>query len=751
MGEKGQTKNTEALDRIVKGLSTSFKNSALYPPGHPTLSTGIATLRACLESFFSASDKFELGVTPDNLLVNGAYPKEAGDPVYAEVSSYLHQRGAISVTFSRGITDDELLAFFKTLAADQRALAAAGGIAGSMPKSAHISLKQLDYSDILKAGYGAGDGSPAGDKDVWQSLVAIPDLAAGGELPVTKTEFLNNFLGDPERSATTLNKIYKEALAKVDDNATVGKMRSALIGISRYYDKKGGKEVSAVRKDIADIILRLDPALVSRLFEEGADGGPGAEFSDEVMSNLSDDTVADFIASLIGKEGTVSKHLVAFFDKVTHDKDRAGNMTALVADKLFDMKSLDKGVLSKMQESMKEMLRSDPKNNFLSEMYKMTVETFVDSNVGQAFRSEEFMRLARETGEFLKYDSLVRQEIKLALNILWLEREPESFRKLCEFLGGKFGETVDVLYVEVLREIYDLFMDKLSDVFRTDPGLKAHADRVIELITAQETLTRIVGLVRESGPFELNNIARILARTKPTSVRIVLDAYVAEEDEAYREQMARVISMMGPDIAGELVKRLDRAERLSPTATLGIFEIVKRIDPQETQRMARAMLRHTNARVRREALSAFVPKDPDDAEALLGILKTCPEDDDASAILYALLRSGEQKVLDHLLRFVRKGAPMKRHLLSVVKLCGDFKIRGSFTALKEILTARSFFRPAFNDAVRVAAVVSLAQIGTPESMELVTRAGSDPSGAVRRMSCIIRDLEKNKTGQAEGA
>lgn len=747
MAEQPQPKDVELFDRTVKSLAAAIKNSTLYPPGHPSFVSSITALKNLLDAWLSRTETLEIGIAPDNLLANGAYFKKEGDPLYAEVGSYLHQRGIISVAFKRGVPVAELEAFFAAVKCDPKACASSGGILKSMPKAGHILVREIDYSALLKVGGASREAPEPHDKDVWQSLVLVAAMRAGEELPLSKVEFLNTFLVNPEKSAGILNKIYKEALAKVDDNATVEKMRSALLGISRYFQRTGSADAMTVRKDIADIILRLDPALVARLFEEGAPGGAGAALSDEIMRDLSDDTVADFIASMVGREGAVNKHLLKFFDKLTHDGHRAGNMSALVADKLFDMRSLNKDLLGQLQSSVKEMLKTSPENSFLSEMYRMTVETFVDSSVGLAYRSDEYLRLARESAESLKFDSLQRQEVRLLLNLLWLERDPASFGKLCTVLARKLDPLLDVLYIQVAREVYEFFLEKMDPAIRAEKAFAGPAAPIVARLTSVETLGKVVALVRDAGPFELNNIARILKLTKPASIRLAIDSFALSEDELTRDRSAQILMMLGADIVPDLVRKLEHAAGLVPSVVLGLFDIVKRLDPQEAQEASRILLRQKDARVQAEALALFTPQTAADASALLDLLKTEIGDEVAHRILHTLLRSPDARVIDLIFRSVRRGPLRGRYLEAVVKLCGDFKVTAAFPELRDIFVRRPFFYTRSADAVRVAACVSLAQIGTPEAMALVTRGLADPSEAVRRMSGIILELDKKKGGE----
>nr|HPM43191.1 hypothetical protein [Candidatus Omnitrophota bacterium] len=107
-----------------------------------------------------------------------------------------------------------------------------------------------------------------------------------------------------------------------------------------------------------------------------------------------------------------------------------------------------------------------------------------------------------------------------------------------------------------------------------------------------------------------------------------------------------------------------------------------------------------------------------------------------------ILSSGENASAELLFKTLMRGRLSRAYLTDAIKMCGDMKIKESYGFLRSIFMRRPFFYNKFTDLARVASVVSLAQLGTPESMAIVKGATSDPSDAVRRMSGIILELDK---------
>lgn len=740
MKDKSKDGKTEAFDHMMRSLSAAIKNSALYSPGHPSLANSMRSFYEDLQLWFTSSDKLDLGVSPDNLLANGEYIRKEGSDLYAEVGSYLHQHGLISVTFIRGIDEAELERFFNAIRSDPKRCAETGGIAKDLPRSEHLALREIDYSALLKKGSGSGTAKPQTDKDIWQSLVSL-SAGPAGELPVSKAEFLESFLHSPEKSAAVLDRVYKEARAKVDHKTTVRKMRAALAGVARYFQGQGEAGPRDVKKNIIDIILKLDPDLIARLFEEDRDGGE-TDLSDELLRSMPDDAVADFIASLVGKEGGVNTPFIKLFDKLVSDSSRSSNVGTLVGDKLFNMASADKGLITRLQGSFKDMLTSNPDSGFLNQIYKMTIDTFADSGISQVPRSDEYMRMARDTAEALKDDSLRRQEFRMLLNLIWLERSPDQFKKLCDIFKNKFDAILDLLSIRVLREAYELFTSGIEASVKTDPGFGDHISSVLDLMTADQTLIKVMAIIRESGPVAANDISRILLMAGPNSARLITDAYVLETDGLAREKISRVITSMGVDVLKELVQRIELSDGIDPEVRAGLLGMVSSIDPQKARGLSVSMLKNRDPGVMKQAIDIFTIKDREDAAMLLGLLEQKIPDDIGKKIVRKMLESKDADFINILFRTVGHGRLAKQYLQDAVKLCGDIKLKESLGHLRRIFMTKPLFYTRFTDSIRVASVVSLAQIGTEEAMVLVKGGLSDRSNAVRRMSGIILELGK---------
>ena len=221
MTENLSKEKTELFDRLIKSLGLALTNSALYPPNHPAFNSSTESFKGLLDKWLITEEKVELDISPDNILLNGAFVKEDSD-LYSEVADYLHKKGLIAVSFTKGIDMTELLQFFSSLKIGSKVVSEKDDIAKNIGTTPHLTIKQVDYSSLLTS---AKTVAAMDEKGIWQFLSSTGKELKNGRLPKSKAEFMTTFLNDPKKAAAVLNTIYKEALAKLDEQSTAEEIR----------------------------------------------------------------------------------------------------------------------------------------------------------------------------------------------------------------------------------------------------------------------------------------------------------------------------------------------------------------------------------------------------------------------------------------------------------------------------------------------------------------------------------------------
>ena len=740
MNEGLSKEKLELFDSIIRSLSIAFKNSALYPPHHPAYESCVKNLKALLDKWFQQEEKIDVGITQDNLLINAKFVRESSD-LYKEVAEYLHHAGIIALSFMKDADTGELAEFLEFIKNTSKTFTQKEDLLKSIPSTPHIKIKEIDYSMLLRS---AKDEVSPDEKSLWEFLTRIDEGVKGGGLPESKVEFLMDFLKDTKKSSAILNKIYKDAQIRLDEEKTTKNIRKAAVSILKHFEKSSTAEAKEARKELADIIARLDPNLVVKLFQEEEATAQGFDLSKEIIKDFSDDMLADFITSIISSQESLNENLLRLFDKLVPEEEKAGNVALLATDKLLE--NLDKDTFSKLRTSIQEALKAEPENKFMSQMYRLTVEAFVSKDVESASFVSKYPALVREFEESLNEENLRKEKIRLLLNIIWLEDDSQEFKKFCEALSGEFKEIITPEYIESVKEIIDLFTEKIRAEQREDERKAKEINNTLEKIITKENIDKIISFIPQADSRDLDDIKYICVKVKVFSGKRLLESLIAEEDPLNRNKFINILTAMDKEVVKDIGDRMDKIGSKDLALFKDLFRALKNIDSQEAHLAAKRLLMNPQSIIRLEALKDFSPQTAEEETFIFEILNREKNNDVQNKIIAILAWSKDKYVIEKLFKKLEKGV-LKKHLPDLVKLCGDLKIQDALPYLEKILTKRPFFYTQGADNLRLACVVSLGQLGLTEARGIIEKALNDKSEAVRRMSRIILELDKKESGQ----
>jgi hypothetical protein len=241
------------FDPIVRNLRITLKNSVFYASEHPINVYSINNFKTSLEKWFDLKNQFHLGVSQDQLFIDGKLIKN-NDDCYSEVANYLHTRGLSTLTILKGIQIDELKTFFTFIGQDRKTIREKGGILKNISNSNYLRIKELDYSSLLES---ASKKVVSEEEKIWKFLFDIVEESKTGKLPNSKMEFLVNFFADEKKSASTLNKVYREAVNHLQDENTVKDIRNTIMKICEYFDSYSTDNVKDLKIKLMNVIAQL--------------------------------------------------------------------------------------------------------------------------------------------------------------------------------------------------------------------------------------------------------------------------------------------------------------------------------------------------------------------------------------------------------------------------------------------------------------------------------------------------------------
>jgi hypothetical protein len=730
MPENIPKERLEAFDRLIKALGIALTSSALYPPNHPSSVAVMDSLKEVLDIYLRDDPRAEIGISPDNIMLNGAFVREKSD-LFRTVADHLHRKGVVAISFLRGVEMAELVKLFGALSQSTSEKGGAAKKIGALP---HIVVKEVDYSSMLTS---ANSSSAMREQDIWRSLSDLGKDLKGGRLPASRIEFMTEFLKDSGRAASVLNAIYRDAAARLEGQATVTEVRDVFSRINRYFDGEAPGRSGRTKRDLSEIISRLDPEFIVTLLGDRLSGDASPDLAEEIFKVLPDEDISDFIYSVVKGGGGVTEKLVKVFSRISPAGERRESVLSMAADKLFAGHLIGRGGLSVFQDSIKGLFESHPDDDFVSQLYDITVRAFLDKEKGPDEAGGRYSAIRREYADFLKPDSLSRERIRLILNMIWLETDPSRFIAMCAMLADSFGLIPAAHYATTVREAFELLTEKLAKDRRVEGVISEAVKATLDGIDTAEVAGRLMELIPGSDRERLNDIAYVLTRSKGSPANDLLGLFVAEKDDPSREHYGYVLSRFDDRISKEIVSRIDDALRLRRHDTVrALYGVLKDVAFHEAHFVAGRLIKDGGTRIRSWLLDEYCPATDEEKASALEAIRREYDAGIKNKLLIALVRTKDAAVVNKLFGIFGGGVFVSRHMVDLVTLCGTFRVAGAIPSLKEVLGRRRFPYIGAARKVRAQAVLSLARIGRPEGIECVIKAENDPDPSVRVMCKI---------------
>jgi hypothetical protein len=702
-----------------------------YKPDHPINIFSIHNLKASLDKWFSDKDKLDVGISRDCLYLEGKPVKE-NDETHGEMAGHLHSRGMVAFSFKKGIDSDELVRFFSLIRNDRKTIQENGGF----QNSDHIRIKEIDYRSLLTR---SAEKPESEEEKIWQFLFNVAEQSKEGELPESKVDFLINFFKDTQRSAKTLNKVYKEAVSHLQDTHKAKEIRDAIVQICQYLEKHSDQDVKDLKVQLMNVIAQLNPDLINILFERTLDGGQDYDLAKTIAKDFSEDYVAEFIESLIQNEDSFNENLLKVFDKLAPGPTKANSVVSMVTDKLFATRIMNPDTLSQLQMSIMEIFKRHPESNFMNQIYKITVDAVMNKKIDTLVYMARLSPLINKFVQSMEEGELKKEKIWLLLNILWLENDPAEFKRFTGKLISVLPELIDSKDTGRLREIVEFFTEKIRPEQKSDQQMIVEIKDGLGRIASRESVDAIISLIPGAGQKDLEDIIYTLIRSQAQCAGLLVDAYIAEKNPAFRNKFRFIFLKIRNEIAREAVNRMEECDS---SVVKDLFQILLDCAPPKAHLAAKKLIRHKNAQIRWQALEVF---EPANGEEMLDVYKIYKKEKNKGVKKKAatvLLRSRNSDVINRLFTHASWSRFRHKDLLELVELCGNVRVQEAFIHLKRIFFKRGLIASKRRDDLRVAVITSAGRLQSADALTFVQNAIHDGRKRVREMAEIVLQLEE---------
>lgn len=716
---------------IIKAIARNFlitiKNGIFYNINHPILLQSINNVIDSINEWFTHKNILELKFTRDDTFIYGLSCGEK-DTSFRELAYYLHTRGILSLLINNTIDARELINFVQLVKYDEKTIKEKGGLLKNIPKNSNIQIEEIDYSNLLSADF---ENRLTTEEEVYDFLVINPEILSFKDLPESKVELLVEFFKDSQKSASLLNKVYKRALRKQADKKMVQAVQLVMFKVCKHLEKFSDmRDVSEFKMNLMNVISNLHPDLISRLFEIIEHEGEDISLTDEITKGLSDSFIADFMESLIMKENSLNETLLRIFDKLTPTNSKLDSIVPILTDNLFQNKLIKPDGLSKIQTCIEELFRDQPENNFITEIYKITVDSVLNKKLDNLVYISNLSPLIHKFIYSMEEEKLRKERIRLLINLLWLEDDPTVFQELSRELSHFLPKLIELKDVICILEIVQFFTNKISRKKLNDIKMANEISDFLKYLRKPEIINQIVHLIPNLDKDDLEKIAKILCDLKGQSTSILLENYISNKNPMIKKKYKLLFYEIKSMISEEILQQIKTCDF---NLLNEYFIILNELDPDKMHLIAEEMLKQKNIKIILHVLNRFQPETDKEKNIVFHLYckNKNPEVNKRAAL--ALLRTRDSYMIQKLFNKARNILFQKQKYIQLIKLCGETKIPETYPFLEKIFQEHPIFYTKITDKIRSTALKSMYRIDQKKTSNYIEKGREDRSHFIREI------------------
>lgn len=612
------------LANFLVELSIAFHKHAIYPAGHPLLTSAVDTVTTKLLGLLADRPTLSIGIARRQLIIEGV-ATDPEHPLLQELANKLHRHHLGAVKFTLGITKAELSDALATLAVDAGRMERPLGLDAEdvSRRWEHVRIFPLTYDKLELLDDEEGEpGSAAAPADGHMKAGRAAQLWVGMARAALAADTLDATEDDRALEPVVVAKAIDEhQREKAYDQVIVGYM----LQIAEELKSAKGAETAALQKRVSKMVGALQPDTLQRLLDMSGDNRQRRKFVLDATQGMAVDAVVDLVrAAADAEHQTISHSLVRLFTKLAkHTNDADATRSAMA----------DESLREHVQRLIGDWSLDDPN----PEAYSLVLQA-----------------MSRQTaaGENRSGISLVC--------------EPERIVKMgleVGMLGHRVEHAVDAM---LERHQWAELLDILDGAPAGSP-----ADGVWRQMEQHEALRAV--LEEERIDFAL--VSRMVKRMRLAAVTPLLDALeVSDDGSKVRERLLDLLVGIGDDVGSAIARRLPTASAPLQRDLLSTLGRLSRL-PRDLNLAEYAD--HPESIVRREAVRLLLKQeatrndtivmavaDPDERTAFLALTaaqERCPAA--AAPIMMRRVDAGE---LDAALRALAIRAVAGRRDASVL-------------------------------------------------------------------------------------
>ncbi len=532
-------------------LSIALHKHAMYPEGHPSLAPAAAGVNRRAALLLEDRATISLGVARNQLVIEGV-ATDPKHPVLRELAGRLHRHHLGAITFRRGVEQAEVADALRTLAIEAERTGQPLGL-GDRDRLAAWPHVQLHALTYERLEL-TDQAGPVGEGDARAAQLWVGLARAA---LATAPEDTRPTPTEPAVIAQAIDQ-HSKAEATGYDQVIVG----YLLQIAAELKTAGSAEAAALRRRTSRLIRTLKPETLQRLVRMGGDFAQRRQFVSDAADGMAVDAVLDILkAAAESSQEAISHSLVRLLSKLAVHAEAGAAPVRPQAD-------------AALREQVQQLLAGWTLPDPTPGAYGAALQRMARAAPAGAPRTDHH---ATEP------DRLVAMALEIGT------------------MGPRLPAAVDRVVAEGrLAQLLDALEGGVAD--------SAAAATVRARIATAAAVQQIVA--REPIDFKL--LERLVPLVGAAAAPPLLAALAAAESRGARRGLLAQLAKMGAEIAPFVIARLDDSRWY---VTRNLLALLEELGPPPAGFSAAPYMRHTDARVRWQAvkLQLKLPAERDEA------------------------------------------------------------------------------------------------------------------------------------------
>ena len=711
--------DTTRLIDFARACKAAARAVMLYPDGHPAIGATLGRI-ARLTSPPILTSPMRLTVLSDAVMLDDQTPGRS-DGSLAELATLLHGHLIGELVVNPGGDADAWRRFLLLVGRDPESVRAEGGVARLWMTMAgrHVDLREIDYAELLRERHG-GDGS-------WAAIIAHCLRGESTPLEAQARQLLLEAGIDPDRLGELIAAIDGEAISDGhDEHRRATALVRLLDRIVRTVAEDRPDQVEPVMTNLATALAGLAPGMMVAVLDHANAVTDTPALVDAVVSHMSEQTVAGFVAQHALANDTPMERLAQAFRTLVPE-ERRERVLSLAKGQVAESSGPSTDFEAVWEGVAQQLLTSYSDKAYVSDQYGRELSRSRTAAIDVSQVSDDPPeRLSAWLGS-VSASELRRLDLALVADLLRLEGDPEQWASLMRPVVSLIE---DLLLVGDFEPADQLIATLVGE--RLGGGARRHAaagalDALLSGSLVRYTASHLASL--DDAAFV--RVKAMMLSLGDAVIRPLAEALTEETHARIRARLSELLIGFGASGRSE-VERLKSSPNAAVRRTA--IHLLREFGGTEALPELTGLLNDREPQVQREAVGAILALGTTRAFAVLTDALSARTLAQREAILTAISAARSERsapMFAHLVSHVDHRGPLADIYLRAIQSLGTLKDPEGIDALAQALHRGEWWAPRRTRMLRDAAAAALARIATPEAMRVLEEAVATASRGVR--------------------